>query len=477
MKLLLSCFLFTLTNPTNAFAPTALAKTRLSRQELSAWNWSFGRNKDKKSLIPDADDDEPKSEGGYTSTLLGDQADAETVEKEAKGLLSWFKKGRIPKEIVQQTAEQDELDWEVKDDGIFGFIPTKEMTGVEPEMTQLCATISTQLYNCKSFEEFKLSTKEIKTDLFLYDNHDDLDDATPPFCVATTGKTMILGWKGSNTLCDFLNDAAASPQSSFAWRKHRNTIKAQGAMTSIVHNDLVNHEKAIIRRAKELCITEIITTGQSLGGGCAQIGVLTLRAQIEDEASPWNALEGVNVRSVAFCGPMTTVLLDNATPATDKFIEGLVKNSCNIIYKNDPVPRGYGYLSFIEDFVDDASDDLVKAIPVPGIFKRIIDLQGKIEDLIDDTTENEKVLGLLGIFSQYRHLGNIVHYAEEDAKPTVLKDMGAFHKNTAGEKNLFRSVKYIPYKGKEDFFVEAKKWHMEPIRGPGLAYPKRDLRK
>jgi hypothetical protein len=261
MKLRLSCFLFTLTNPTNAFAPTtALAKTRLSNQELSAWNWSFGRNKGKKSLIPE-DDDEPKSEGGYTSALLGDKADAETMEKEAKGLLSRFKKGKTPNNIVQQSEKQDEVDWEVKDDGIFGFIPTKEMTGVEPEMTQLCATISTQLYNCKSFEEFKLSTKDIKTDLFLYDNHDGLNDATPPFCVATTGKTMILGWRGTNTLCDGLNDAAASPQSSFAWRKHCKTIKAQGAMTSIVHNDLVNHEKAIIRRAKELGITEIITTG------------------------------------------------------------------------------------------------------------------------------------------------------------------------------------------------------------------------
>ena len=261
MKLLLSCFLFTLTNPTNAFAPTALAKTRVSHQELSAWNWSFGRNKGKKSLIPDDDDEEPKSEGGYTSTLLGDKADAEDMEKEAKGLLSRFKKGKTPNAIVQQSEKQDEVDWEVKDDGIFGFIPTKEMTGVEPEMTNLCATISEQLYSSKSFEDFRLSTKDIKTELFLYDNHDDLNDATPPFCVAITGKTMILGWRGTNTLADGLNDLAASPQSSFAWRKHSNTIKAQGAMTSIVHNDLVKHEKAIIRRVKELGITEIITTG------------------------------------------------------------------------------------------------------------------------------------------------------------------------------------------------------------------------
>jgi hypothetical protein len=172
---------------------------------------------------------------------------------------------------------------------------------------------------------------------------------------------------------------------------------------------------------------------------------------------------------------MTTVLLDNATPATDKFIEDLVNNSCNIVYKNDVVPRGYGYLSFIEDFVEDATDDLAKAIPVPGILKRMIDVQSRIEDLVDDATENEAVGSLIEVFSQYRHLGNIIHYAEEDAKPTVLKDMGAFHKNTSGEKNLFRSVKYVPFKG--DVIAEFMKWHMDPIRGPGLAYPPKDLMK
>ncbi len=135
------------------------------------------------------------------------------------------------------------------------------MTGVEPVMTQLCSTISSQLYNKASADEFMLSTKDIKTELLIYDDHGDFFDATPPFCVAVTGKTMILGWRGTSGLADGLNDAAASPQSSLAWRKHCKTIMAQGAMTSIVHNDIANHEKAIIKKAQELGITEIITTG------------------------------------------------------------------------------------------------------------------------------------------------------------------------------------------------------------------------
>jgi hypothetical protein len=149
----------------------------------------------------------------------------------------------------------------LQEDGIFGCLPTKEMTGVEPIMTQLCSTISSQLYTKESFDEFMLSSKDIKTELLIYEDHGDLSGATPPFCIAVTGKTMILGWRGTSGLADGLNDVAASPQSSLAWRKYAKTIKAQGAMTSIVSNDLVTYEKLIIKKAQDLGITEIITTG------------------------------------------------------------------------------------------------------------------------------------------------------------------------------------------------------------------------
>jgi len=60
---------------------------------------------------------------------------------------------------------------------------------------------------------------------------------------------------------DMLTDGAAAPQSNIAWRKHAKTTKAQGPMTGVVLDDIATHEKAIIKKAKELDITEIITTG------------------------------------------------------------------------------------------------------------------------------------------------------------------------------------------------------------------------
>jgi len=110
----------------------------------------------------------------------------------------------------------------------FDSVPTKEMTGVEPHMTRLCSTLSHQLYKKESKDQFQLSTKDNKAEVLINDNHGELKNATVPFAAVISGDTMILGWRGTSGMADMLNDAAASPQSSFAWRKHAKTIKAQG---------------------------------------------------------------------------------------------------------------------------------------------------------------------------------------------------------------------------------------------------------
>jgi len=242
---------------TYAFAPNAfVARTRESNQQLNLFG--FGKDKEEGNLIPD--DEEEKSQGGFISRLFGDSHDSDKIKEDSDSFVSrWLKKKKV--KAKDDLISGVELIFSGKKDGIFKHKPSKEMTGVEPEMTQLCSTISAQLYSCTSFDEFKLSTKDNQCDLYIYDNHASLFNATPPFCVATTGKTMILGWRGTSGLMDGLTDCAASPQSNIAWRKHAKTIKAQGPMTSVVLNDIANHEKAIIKKAKELSITEIITTG------------------------------------------------------------------------------------------------------------------------------------------------------------------------------------------------------------------------
>jgi len=414
---------------------------------------------------------------GWVRDFFKDRSD----DGESKLLIQRISEKRVEgANLIEQPENTEKPDWEMKDDGIFGYVPDKEMTGVEPHMSRVCATFSQQLYDMNERDEFQLSTKDHKTEVIMYDNHGDLNTATVPFGVAVCGDTMILGWRGTRTTLDKLNDVAASPQSSVAWRKHAKTIKAQGSFTSIVQNDIVTHETEIIEEAKKRGIKEIVTTGQSLGGGAAQIAHLILRAQIQDENSPWAELKGINVRSVAFCGPMSTVLLDNASPETDLFVGELIENSCNMIYSNDVIPRTYGYLSFVEDYVDDVveSGALTQMLPLPSIVKRIIEMRGRVEDglgdLVDKAKNDERVEDFVKVYSQYRHIGNVIHYESEDSKPRVLKDMGAFYKNSLGEKDIFRDVKYKHVSKPVDDFM---KWHMDIIRGPGLSYPPIELSK
>ncbi len=196
-----------------------------------------------------------------------------------------------------------------------------------------------------------------------------------------------------------------------------------------------------------------------------QIAHTTLRAQIQEETSPWAELKDMNVRSVVFSAPMTTVLINNASDETDTFIDELDANSCNVILSNDVVPRGYGYLTFIEDFVENAIPEISNKVPVPKTLKWMFSLKGKLEETVDDVVESDIVQDIVTTLSKYVHPGKIVHYEDRYAKPVVLKDMGAFYKNTEGRKDTFRSV---PYKPVESPLSEAMGWHSD-IRS-GLKY-------
>ena len=195
-----------------------------------------------------------------------------------------------------------------------------------------------------------------------------------------------------------------------------------------------------------------------------QIAHTTMRAQIQEETSPWAELSNVNVRSVVFSAPMTTVLINNAPDETEAFIDEVDANSCNLIHSNDVVPRAYGYLTFIEDFVENTIPELSSKVPVPSTLKWMFSLKGKLEDTVEGVVESATVQDIVTTLSKYVHPGNIVYYEDKDSKPVVLKDMGAFYKNTKGRTDTCRSV---PYKPVEKPLSEAGSWHSDIRAGVG----------
>lgn len=65
------------------------------------------------SVVIEEDDDEPKSENGFVGSLLGDQEDADVIEKEAKSMLDRFKTKTVTN-IFDRTEKEEKVDWEVK---------------------------------------------------------------------------------------------------------------------------------------------------------------------------------------------------------------------------------------------------------------------------------------------------------------------------------------------------------------------------
>jgi hypothetical protein len=412
-------------------------------------------------------------------------ADRTGTEKEERSSLSKALDGTINDVATEAlnslegvSRKEDRKHYEDKVDGNFKYLPSKDMTGVDTHITRICATMASQAYklNDGTMEHFKLSTDDHEVEVILEDLQGTFKSTSPTFGACVSGDTMILCWRGtaaSENPTDLINDGAMSPTSSIVWRKHSKTIKVQGAMASLCNNDVANHEEFLIEACKKHGIKEIVTTGHSLGGGIGQCAHTILRAQIQDESSPWSELKDTNVRSVVFSAPMTTVLVDEYNDESEKFCDELDENSCNLIFSNDLIPRGYGYLSFISDFAGDAIPKIPGYVvdkKIPSLVLKIF-LQRILEAQTEKLENNESFEGLVGVMSTYIHPGNVVHYKDENSKPRVLKDMGAYDKNS-GNKDTFRSVKYQKVRNPIDDFMD---WHMRIINGPGLAYDNSSL--
>jgi hypothetical protein len=369
---------------------------------------------------------------GFFNDLFSDRSDTE--EKEKTGITDRLGKsikngiGGAFKSLSPFQERENEMDMLANPN--FKHMPTKDQTGVEEHITRFAATLSQQTYDLYTgkIEKIAMSTDEHKVDTIIEEGQGDFKPSNPTFGAVVCGDTMILGWRGTQNLIDGLNDVAFSPTGNLAMRKHSKNIKLQGGMASLCLNDLVTHEETIIAECKKRGIKEIVTTGHSLGGGIGQIGHTIVRAQIEDPTSPWSELKDVNVRSILFCAPMTTVIVkDGCSDETEQFIEELNENSCNVVFHNDFVPRSYGYLSFINDFVDDAVDDigpyLLDDKPMPSyIIKKQIEKIARAAE--EQVLEAQPFQDMVSVMCNFIHPGKVIYYKDEAAKPKTLVDMG-----------------------------------------------------
>lgn len=150
--------------------------------------------------------------------------------------------------------------------------PSKDDTGVEQIITKICADLSHKMYksgtplNDKGQKEvFNFSREDRDVELQIYDGHGELDTALPRFVAAVTGTTMFLVWRGTATTENWLTNVNISPVVSNRWVNTSKNVRVHGGFLSCIENDLATHESALVKIMRDKGITQVITTGHSLG--------------------------------------------------------------------------------------------------------------------------------------------------------------------------------------------------------------------
>jgi len=450
----------------------------------------------------------------------------ENFAKRADDLTNTFNKNKIKGE--KETKNENRSNTGT---GLVLKLPSKYKTGISPEMTRVCATISGKIYKAEKKSDLNISDGKIK-DLkvvlldrnICVDGKDkvkaNLDASTPTFAIVVTGKTMILGWRGSKNPMDYIVDAAFVPLASRSWIKKAPCVRAQGAMLAIVENHMCIHEDFILGEIQRNRIDEIVLTGHSLGGGIAQVAHMYIKGEVMTKGSNWNvkATESIMIRTVAFSAPMTTCLLDRTHEASRLFINEVGSTMCNIVYKQDIIPRGYGHLDYAMDVLNDAVVPVIyqkvnNTLPYVlqgGVNRYIVNAyirdpikdaenlmaekkrEGKTVDDAHSYCEEKRKSGkdtkyeMLAVAAYYRHIGYIIHYKDAEADPLVYIDSGSFYRIKKGEvksdgqkptdvkghRGQFRKIKYENMK--KSAFEELSEQHNFLVgkadAGLGLAY-------
>jgi hypothetical protein len=309
--------------------------------------------------------------------------------------------------------------------------PGKDMTGVDTNITEVCATISHQIYEAKKAEDLQLCDDTHTAEVILFVDHGEiLKHTVPPFVIVKSGDSLILGWRGSTSLMDWASDLSFAPVSSPRWSSVAPHIRCHSAYTALVESDLSMYETIILDTIKTRSISQVILTGHSLAGGTAQVAHLMIQGQLNQSGTAWSKLaQQITCRTVAFSSPMVTINLDENDVGTTAFMKTISSNSCNFVFECDAVPHAVGDLEFLTKVAESLIPEIIEKVPGGG--GGWFGVLSHWSRLIESTVENlykkvvvDSLRSSLDTLAIYHHPGKIIYYHDSDktTEPVILRD-------------------------------------------------------
>jgi hypothetical protein len=295
----------------------------------------------------------------------------------------------------------------------------------ETELRHVCATICVQIYDASSVTSFKLP---LGAEVRFFTNHGIIvDKVVPAFAIVKFGKSLILAWRASKNVIDWITNFSCKPDIDDLWSTTAPNLRAHGGYTNQLKNWWSHYQTKIIGFIKDNHdITEIVFTGHSLGGGMATVAHVIVRSQLKQETeTKWQRrCNGLTCRTIAFAPPMSISIPeqwkdgDEKNTKTKKFVTEISENTCNIIYRYDPIPHAFGDVHFlltaIERTLKTAFD---KKGVLHGFWGNFFETTEKMIAALKRLNDNLKSV------LSYRQIGKILYYTEAGTEPEVLNDI------------------------------------------------------